>query len=217
MPKAAREKTETALLKAGHEVVLRHGFANLSLRRVAQKAGVNLGMFPYLFGTKEEFVRRLAQSIYEDFFREFSLDTSRTDSALANLRQGLIRLGRTARDLRQLIFSLVVDIASGHGVARKLFAQNAPRHGRVILGLIQTCQREGRLARVPVPVAIAHLAGTIGAPMLFLAAAERAGGLPVKIGRELFLRTVTSDSAIEKRVDLALRALTTKPGPVPTW
>src|SRR5688572_30837968 len=120
----AGTRTEDALIAAGRAVIIEDGFTGMSLRKVAARAGVNLGMFPYLFGTKEAFVRRVAQSVYDEFFRGFALETSRKDTPLANLRRGLIRLGTFVRDHRRLAFSLIRDAAAGHTLTRDFMIAN---------------------------------------------------------------------------------------------
>lgn len=203
--------TEEALLTAGRAVILESGFSGLSLRRVAAKAGVNLGMFPYLFGTKDAFVRRVAQRMYDEFFRGFALDTGRDEPPLANLRRGLIRFGRFSRDHRRLALSLLMDAAGGHALGRKFILDNGPRHGRVLVGLIRACQRAGTLVRVPLPVAMMHCMGAVAAPHLMLSAAESAGlPLPLRLLKPWIERVALSDEAIARRVDLALAGL--RPG-----
>ena len=54
---------DALLLRAGRELYPETGAAGLSIRKVAERAGVNLGMFHYHFRTKEAFVRQLLQAL----------------------------------------------------------------------------------------------------------------------------------------------------------
>ncbi len=201
-------RTEEALIAAGRAVIIEDGFSGMSLRKVATRAGVNLGMFPYLFGTKEAFARKVAQRIYDDFFSGFALETSRNDPPLANLRRGLTRLSGFVRDHRRLAFSLIRDAAAGDPLAREFMLANGPRHAKVILGLVRACQKTGTLARVPVPMALAHLMGCIAAPNVMFAVAESAGlPLTLRLLQPYIHRTLLTDRAIAQRVDLALAGL----------
>lgn len=206
--RGASGRTEEALIEAGRAVILEDGFMGLSLRKVAARAGVNLGMFPYLFGTKEAFARRVAQRIYDDFFGGFALETSRRDTPVANLRRGMIRLGIFARDHRTLALSFMRDASAGHALTREFLLANGPRHANVLIRLIRAAQKSGSLARVPVPVALAHLMGSIVAPNIVLAAAERAGlPLRLRVLKPYLDRVLLSDRAIAQRVGLALAGL----------
>lgn len=203
------ERTAAAMLAAGREIVRESGFTGLSLRKVAARARVNLGMFPYLFGSKEAFVRQVVQGAYDDFFSGFALETAQADPPLANLRRGLIRLARFTRDQRRLALSLLVDAARGHVVSRRFVAENAPRHARVIVRLIRQCQRQRTLVRLPLPVMMVHLMGALAAPHILMAAVE-SGQLPlhIRVLKAYADRTLLTDAAIARRVDLALKALT---------
>ncbi len=204
----AAGRTEELLIAAGRAVIIEDGFTGMSLRKVAARAGVNLGMFPYLFGTKDAFARKVAQRIYDDFFGGFALETSRNDPPISNLRRGLVRLGIFTRDHRRLAFSLLRDAASGHALAREYLLANGPRHAKVIIGLVRACQRAGTLARVPLPVAVAHLMGSVAGPHMMYAAGEAAGlPLPVRLLGPYLNRVLLSDRAIDQRVGLALAGL----------
>jgi AcrR family transcriptional regulator len=49
--------TDQRLVDTALEMAKHSGLSNLKLRDVAQKAGVNLGMFHYHFKTKDQFTR----------------------------------------------------------------------------------------------------------------------------------------------------------------
>ena len=69
MPRPSRN-LDRALLAAGRELFPARGCAGLSVREVADAAGVNLGMFHYHFKSREAFLRALLQSVYEDLSSE---------------------------------------------------------------------------------------------------------------------------------------------------
>src|SRR5258708_2683380 len=98
MKNPSRGATDQKLLEAAATMIDRTGIAGLRLRDVAKRAHVNLGMFHYHFVTKEVFIRRLLQEIYDDFFREFSLESQTGDSPLVRLRRALVVFAHFARD-----------------------------------------------------------------------------------------------------------------------
>lgn len=204
--------TEEALIRAGTEIIRESGFAGLSLRRVAARAGANLGMFPYLFGSKEAFVRKVAQRIYDDFFSGFSLATSRQDRPVENLRRGLVQLGRFVRDNRRLALALASDVILRQDrEARKFLGRNVPRHGLILLRLVRAAQRDGSIGRLPLPVVAGHLMGSIAGPAMFIGAVEASGvSLPARLALPFIRASVLTDEAIRFRVNLALASLTPK-------
>ena len=71
------------LLRAGRELFPETGAAQLSIRKVADRAGVIPGMFHYHFGTKDLFVRQLLQELYDEMFASLELAASdRTAAAM---------------------------------------------------------------------------------------------------------------------------------------
>jgi AcrR family transcriptional regulator len=199
---------EQRLIEAGKEILEETGFSGLSVRAVAARAGVNLGLVSYHFGGKEVFVHRVAQELYEEFFRDFSLQVEEETDPLLALRKGLLRLARFVRDRRRLIRSLLRDLANGDAEAKHFVETNSPRHGIILAGLVKRCQAEGRLEAMAVPVAMTTLMGVVAFPTLIAEPLGRAKfdckGFPSAKALEDSLLT---DKALELRVDLALKAL----------
>ena len=200
--------SQQRLIAAGRQLLAEEGFSGLSLRAVAARAKVNLGMFSYHFKGKEDFVRQVAQGVYEEFFADFSLEIEGEKDAMRALRKGLLKLARFSRERRRLARSIIKDLLLGHPEARRFALANGPRHGKVILGLVDRCQREGRLARLPKLAVMPLLVAGIGVPCLLadamIAAAPK---LPFNLTAKLVDQALLSDKALELRVDLLLKAL----------
>ncbi|HAH06850.1 MAG TPA: TetR family transcriptional regulator [Elusimicrobia bacterium] len=193
------------LLSAGRELLARKGISGLSVREVASKAEVNLGMFHYHFKTKDEFARRVLQEIYEEFFAKLSLEASEGTSA-ERLRKALTSLARFARDNRALVLCLGQDAVAGNRPAIEFLLKNAPRHVRIVMGLVRDCQKAGVLRRSPLTRVMVFLGGGVMLPAVLVAALERVlsggiGALPFK----LVVREILSDEAIADRVDMAMK------------
>lgn len=206
----SRPSTDSAarLLAAGRSILAEQGFSGLSLRAVSRRAGVNLGMFSYHFKGKDDFVRQVAQGVYEEFFRGFSLEVAGEKDALAALRKALLTLAVFLRDNRAFAKALVKDLVLGNAEAKRFALANGPRHAKVLLGLLARCQKEGRLARMPKLQALPMLMASLAAPTLMAEAlAAAAPKLPFNLSRRLVDQALLSDAALRQRVDLALRAL----------
>lgn len=196
------------LLDTARTMLGRSDIADLSIRDVARKAGVNLGMFHYHFKSKRAFTRRLLQEVYEDFFNRLTLETSKAGSPMERLRRALLVAGKFTRDNRPIFLSLLRGGLHGQRETIEFAAKNVPRHLAVVFALLQECQAAGVLKTLPPPIAVSVLFGSISVPtlvigMLETAKAEKPFGMPLSKLEDMML----SDAALEQRVDLALKAL----------
>ncbi|GHB32739.1 hypothetical protein GCM10010377_23970 [Streptomyces viridiviolaceus] len=66
-PTGDRAAKRAELLKAAASVIAQEGYANASLRRVAQRAGCTTGAVTYYFANKEELVTALAESRFDAY------------------------------------------------------------------------------------------------------------------------------------------------------
>jgi AcrR family transcriptional regulator len=210
MPRPSRNVDEQ-LLRAGRALFPDAGCEGLSLRRVASHAGVNLGMFHYHFKTKDTFVRRVLQGLYEEMFSGLQLAVAVGDPPLPALRRAVAVIAHFGRDNRRLLGRLVADAMNGQPLALEFLRANFPRHFAVIVGLVSACQQAGSMRPLPVEQAVAFLAGAVGAPILF-------GGLVATRWPDSELvdrleQDVLSDDAIGVRIDLALAALSAPRAP----
>jgi len=208
MPRPSRN-LDRLLLIAGRELLARRGCAGLSVREVAEAAGVNLGMFHYHFKTRDAFLRALLQQTYEEMFTQLGVDIrSRGDlrnwRAVDSLRAALRFLGRFLRDNRPLVARVLADALCGERIALEFLRANMPRHLMVLQGLIAAGQEEGSLKRIALPQALGICAGCVAMPIL--AGGAIAEHAPRPMSRTL-RSTLLDDAAIDERIDLALAAL----------
>jgi AcrR family transcriptional regulator len=205
MPRPSRN-VDQLLLQAGHALLPLTGVRGLSVRQVAERAGVNLGMFHYHFKSKDVFVRTILQQKYNDMFANLELESHRAPLTIENLRAAVNVLARFGRDNRVLLVRLLGDAFAGEAVAVEFLRANLPRHLGVVMGLIVQGQKEGVLRKLPAPQAVAFLMGGVGAPILLGAAALNSGFAPAIFGAQLE-KDVFSDAAIAERVDMALAGM----------
>ncbi|MGW4336421.1 TetR/AcrR family transcriptional regulator [Rhodococcus koreensis] len=66
-PPGDPEVKRAELLKAATSVIAREGFANASLRKVAQRAGYTTGAVTYYFANKEELILALVESRFDRY------------------------------------------------------------------------------------------------------------------------------------------------------
>ena len=198
------------LLEAGLALLPDTGCAGLSVRRLTEHAGVNLGMFHYHFKNKDTFVRAVLQHTYEAMFAALALRVDPKRPPLENLRRALTVLARFGRQHRRLLVRIAADAMAGEALAADFLRANLPRHVAVLLPLVRQLQLDGVLVRLPPPQVIAFLAGSVGAPVLFGTAMQSEGG-DAQIAA-MIDRHVLTDAAIAKRIDLAMRGLAARQG-----
>lgn len=200
------QNIDQRLLEAGMALLPQTGCRGLSARKLAEHAGVNLGMFHYHFKTKDNFIRTLLAQVYEQMFALLALRTQEGRTALENLRNALLVLAQFGRQHRVLLQRICGDALAGETVAVEFLQANVPRHLGVLAGLVAQAQRAGDMEAVPLPQALAFVGGSVLAPVLLGAAALESGMLPAGLGRAVE-RDVLSKKAIEQRIDFALRGL----------
>lgn len=202
------QNTDKLLLATARAMIRETGVSGIKLRQVARRAGVNLGMFHYHFKTKDAFLRRVLQEIYEDFFARLRLESSGDGDPLERLRKALFVIGCFARDNRKLFVRLLGDAINGHRPTINFARANIPRHASVIMELILLCQKQRRLRPVALPVAMSLLIGGVTMPnaivtLLEQAAVKRPFGMTQARFKKLFL----SNKALNLRINLALTGL----------
>lgn len=189
------------LLDAGLELLPVTGCAGLSVRRLTEHAGVNLGMFHYHFKTKDNFIKAVLQRTYEEMFSALTLRVNPAHPPMDNLRDALGVLGSFGIKNRRLLVRIMGDAMSGEPLAADFLKTNLPRHIDVIGSLVQQAQGEGSMAKAPVPQIIAFMAGAVAAPILVGTALQQNPTAQAAAG------LVLSEQALVQRIEFTLRGL----------
>ncbi len=183
-----------------------HGCSGLTVRQVADAAGVNIGMFHYHFASRANYLRAVMQGAYEEMFAQLTLSFSGKATAAANLRAALRVVGRFLRANRALMGRILADALGGEEISRDFVRDNFPRHLRVIVALVAAGQSAGELRRMAPMQAVAFCAGAIGAPLLVGGAIAESTILDPTRRRQIEAG-ILSLKAIDERIDLAISAL----------
>jgi AcrR family transcriptional regulator len=197
---------DQALLRSGLALLPVLGCAGLSVRRVAEHAGVNPAMFHYHFGSKAAFLRTLLQQLYEQMFSRLLAGAACQGPALERLHAALATLARFVREHHAVVARLAVDAAQGEAAVHEFLRANAPRHLGLLMRLLAEAEAAGELPPGPPLPRFAFLMGAVIAPMLVLPAAAALGIAPPGTADALDA-LVLGDAAVEGRIALALAAL----------
>jgi AcrR family transcriptional regulator len=199
---------DRALLAAGRELYPQCGCAGLSVRALAERAGVNQAMFHYHFKTKDAFLRTLLQQMYDEMFVGLNHDAMVRGPALERLRIALAGLARFVRDHRPVITRVWSDAAAGQPVAREFMRANAPRHVDLLMQLLGQAEREGSIAPMPPVQRVSFVMGAVVAPLVIMSGLMAMGITPGVPASEIEMQ-VLSDTAIAQRIHRALAGLQT--------
>ncbi len=199
--------TDKKLLEHGYKLLIKNGASKLSIRDVCNEAKVNLGMFNYYFGSKNKFIEKILNNIYDDFFSNFQL-VEEKGSALGTLELQLTLMAKFARDNRHLILILLNDILNGEKAVHDFAKQKMRKHFTVLTKTLNSCKRSGDIIDAPLPLLITHIAGCIGLSTLV---PEVLSNMKIntifKIGIKTVTNTLMTDKVIEQRVKMALRGI----------
>jgi AcrR family transcriptional regulator len=190
------------MIEAAKKIVRQKGCSGLRVREITERAGVNLGMFPYHFRNAKSFKRILLQEIYEEYFAKLKLAAAGEGDSLRQLEDALIVIGKFFRDSRGLVVGLLRDVLGGDKDVLKFGAENIPRHAAVIAELLERCQQEGKLPRVSFYRAMSFIMGALNGPLLVAHVVEevaKSDAVPVE--------QLVSDKSIETRVKMILGGL----------
>lgn len=205
MPRPSRQ-LDQALLASGRVLYPQLGAAALSVRALAEHAGVNAGMFHYHFESKDSFLRTLLQQLYEEMFVELSAQATLPGAPMQRLRQVLVAIGRFLRTHGEVVGRIWADAGQGEPVAREFLQANAPRHAGLLMALFDEAERAGEIVPMPPLQRMTFVMGAVAAPVL-VAQRIAALGVAPKPLQPMLEPQVLSDAAIRARADLALAAL----------
>jgi AcrR family transcriptional regulator len=206
VPPRPSRNLDQALLAAGRALFPQRGCAGLSVREVAESAGVNLGMFHYHFKSRDAFLRSLMQQAYEEMFATLTLETSAAVDPLTNLRNAFRVLGRFMRDNRPFLARVFTDALSGERCAREFLRDNMPRHLGVLHRLVVQGQKAGLILPIPYPQVIGLCGGGLTMPILLGGALLESGALAGPMAA-VVEASFLSDAGIDQRIDLSLKAI----------
>lgn len=200
------QNQDLALLEAGRTLYPLHGCAGLSVRMLAQQAGVNIGMFHYHFKNKDAFIQRLLQDWYENLFSQLELEVNQDLEVVQKLRHALLLIARLMRQHGAWFGRVWQDAGLGHQVALAFLQRNGSRHVQVLLGLLQQAMAEQKIPAMPPVQAMTFLMGAVVAPMFMAPRVSQLGIAPAEL-QQILSASVVSDQGIQQRLDLALQGL----------
>ena len=198
------------LIETAKRLLPELGSRNMSLKRLSEESGVNLGMIHYYFRNKSTLMRRVLESVHEELLREFETRALSGKTPLERLRSGLIGIALGVQKRRKMIVSFFGDmIGSRDKEVSEFFRRVTARRIQVIAPLIQQCQKQGYIEPLPFYQILGFCMAAVNFPTIVAETIER---LPIKQMRlpNFVTAQLSGKKAIIQRVDLALKAVSCK-------
>ncbi len=181
------------MLRVGASMLRQKGAAALSVREVAKKAGVNLGMFNYYFKNKNEFINIILDDVYSAFIAE--LRENQTHS----LEDVLMSMAKFSRTHHQSILSMLGDVLSGEKNVVRFLQKNFSTHFDILSEALTKYFDENDYDPKYQEHAFRFFISTIGLPNLVM-------GFKIKINSKL-KQELDSDESLRRRVCAAINGL----------
>jgi len=181
------------MLRVGATILRQKGAAALSVREVAKKAGVNLGMFNYYFKNKNEFINIILEDTYSAFIAEL-----RQNQTLS-LEEVLFSMAKFSRNHHQTVLSLLGDVLAGERNVVQFLQNNFTVHFSILFEALTKHFDDCGYHQKHLEHAFRFLISSIGLPNLML-------GFKIKISPKL-KQELDSDENLRRRVRAALSGL----------
>ncbi|OYZ12998.1 MAG: hypothetical protein B7Y39_18460 [Bdellovibrio sp. 28-41-41] len=181
------------MLRVGASMLRQKGAAALSVREVAKKAGVNLGMFNYHFNDKNEFIKMILEDAYSTFITELR------DNQAQNLEEVLFSMAKFSRNHHQSVLSLIGDVLSGEKNVAQFLRKNFTTHFTILFEVLTKHFEEKNYNPKYLEHAFRYLISSVGLPNLLV-------GLKIKMNPKL-KQELDSDSCLRRRVRAAMNGL----------
>jgi AcrR family transcriptional regulator len=196
------------LLEAGKAIIMEDGISGLQLRRVAERADVNLAMIYYHFKDKQDFIQKLLEKIYEEFFKEFSLEMETESDPEKRLRKAWQVIAQHVRTHRRLILAILRDVLNNEVEIIPFLEKNFSRHINYLVKSVKACKKQGTLAKAPLPLLIMFMGLNMVGPNIVLTILEQTKfNATFEIIKKAAIPLLLSDRMIDERLDLVFKAL----------
>lgn len=198
------------LIQAGKELIPSLGISGLKIREVAKKAGANLGMFNYHFGTKEKYIEALMIDVYTEFLGNFKLDSEKGNNSLERFRNTLIGAAHFIKHNRMLIGPLFEEIVNGNKNIVEFARKNMTKHINIMVSLIKECQKDGYICKSSLLTLAPILVGAAALPSILMRILEKNyKNTYLGVFIPVLKSTALSEKKIAERIDLVIRGLRT--------
>ena len=144
-PVGDREAKSGELLAAARSVIARDGYAEASLRKVAQRAGCTTGAVTYYFASKNAMVAAVVEDLFDEFDGWLEQESPSVD--LRAIFDKMIRWTTSDRgDPWQVSLQLLVRASADPSLAA-IFQKRYAKVRRKLASMLEKAQAQGRVRK----------------------------------------------------------------------
>lgn len=188
--------TDRLLIETGKKMLLKNGINGLTISAICKKARVNPGMFVYNFKSKEEYLDRVLNEIFEEYLIPLVPEPA-TDSVYDNMEHVLFFIAKASAKYPALMIQVGSETLTGDKTLIYAFEERVAQKTRGIFSLFKKAKEQGIISRqINLPTFI-----LMTWPALIYSSASATNIMTImpeedKIDPELMI----SDEAIKERV-----------------
>ncbi len=190
-------------IQAAIKLYPQHGYQKLSVRLLAEEAGMSAGMFHHLFDSKAEFVIAVLHRLDEQIWREWQ--EAESDSAYGRLLRAMQVMSFGIIGHLDVVQRVLADSANGVAAVNTFLNQRFERRARLFLRLLENCAHEDSSVPASPMQRLTYLASAVNAPAILSARYRDSGILPDKVNAAL--PELVSREAVNQRIGWVLSAL----------
>jgi AcrR family transcriptional regulator len=205
--RSSPDSTRQRLLRSGLVLARRRGLRKLTVRALAEHAGVNLGSFVYHFGSRDAFNDELMERWYAPLWTQLQgMGIDETLAPIERFRRLVLCLFEWVSANRVFVGHLILDVAAGEPAAQRFLRTIAGRHPALIMASIREAQAAGQIvAGEPLHLMAFTMAAT-GAPILIGHGLSSQGLVPTEMARALLGIAIARDQ-IEQRLQWVIAGI----------
>lgn len=195
------------LIEAGKKLLPELGVTGMSIQKVADEAGVNLGMFSYHFKTKANFIRKVLESLKEDAMSEVQFKIPQNGTSIEKLRAFLMLMGKQYHGQSEFALVLFRDFLNQDPDISDLVLTNANQQFELLQLMIDECQKDGYIdSKLSIEQIVMFCNTSIKGPVIISAAIGRLQKSKKQISSKI-KRNPMTDVNIAELVDMVLRGI----------
>lgn len=155
---------QVQIMEAAEEMFAENGFTGTSIRDISEKAGINISMISYYFGSKEKLLEALFT--YRGETSVLAIESLLHDNSLAPLEKVYRLIDYYINKFQnQTCFHKIMSreqVRNRHSAVTELIRQLKQRNQKMVTELVQQGQQSGDFKKdTDIPVMMSTLIGTV--------------------------------------------------------
>lgn len=138
--------TDRLLIETGKKMLLKNGINGLTISAICKKARVNPGMFVYNFKSKEEYLDRVLNEIFEEYLIPL-VPGPATDSVYDNMEHVLFFIAKASAKYPALMIQVGSETLTGDKTLIHAFKERVAQKTRGIFPLFKKAKEQGIISR----------------------------------------------------------------------